>query len=163
MSITVPAGTHKGTIADYGISKTQKDKPQVFIQFDLAEGKRLTWYGLLDAVASDPSKKAPLEITVKTLLDCGFAGETIENLAAGKDSNLLEIGKEFDLVVKDNTYNGETKSQIAFINVPGYILGAQRMSPEDASKTLNSGSLRAELIRQRKIAGGKPNTPKSPL
>lgn len=161
--ITVPAGTHKGTISDYGMSKTQKDKPQIFIRFDLAEGKKLTWFGGLDAVASDPSKRAPLEMTVKTLLDCGFSGDAIENLAAGKDSNLLQIGLERDLVVKDNHYNGDVTSQIAFINDPNYVPGFAKMTAEDASKVTNTGSLRAELMRQRKQKTTSTVVPKSPL
>lgn len=163
MSRILDPGTYKAKIADYGMSKTQSGKPQAFIVFDV-NGTNISWFGLLDPKSSDGVKKAPLEISVKTLLDCGFSGDTIEVMAAGKSSNCLEIGKEMDLVIEDDLYNGEVKSRIKWVNVPGFIPGGARMTYEDASASVQSGALRAELMRQRKqLAGGGTPVPKSPL
>ena len=166
MSRTLTPGSYDGKIVDYGIGKTKKDKPQAFIVFEIpVEDKlvRLTWYGLLDPKPSEEGKRAPSEITVATLLDCGYSAETIEMMAAGPTSNALEIGHEMTLVVEDNTWEGETNSRIKYVNIKGQSRGPVRMSYEQASAGLPSGALKAQLMRARAGKGGATNVPKSPL
>lgn len=161
MARILDPGRYDGKISDYGISKTSKGKKQAFIVFDI-NGKSLTWYGGLDPVPSEPGKRAQLEFTIKTLLDCGFSNDSVESMAAGKDSNALPLGKEMTLTIEDNLYNGETSSRIQWVNEKGFVPGPPRISYEEATGS-DSGALRAELMRQRKIKETGAPVPKSPL
>lgn len=161
MARILDPGRYEGKIVDYGISKTSKGKKQAFIVFDI-NGKTLTWYGGLDPIPSEPGKRAQLEFTIKTLLDCGLSTDTVETMAAGTSSNALPVGKEMALVVEDNVYEGETSSRIKWINEKGFMPGPPRIAYEEAIGS-DSGALRAELARQRQMkATGQP-VPKSPL
>lgn len=151
-------GKHTAKIADYGISKTSKGKPQAFIVFE-SEGKSITWYGGLDPKPAEEGKRAPLEFTIKTLLDCGLSTDVVENMAAGTQSNALPVGKEMELVIEDNVWEGQVQSRIKWVNIPGFVSGPPRVDHAEAGTLVNSGALRAELMRQKK----GPATPKSPL
>jgi hypothetical protein len=153
--ITVPAGVYEGKLVDYGISETQHGDAQAFIVFEIEhEGpKRLTWYGLMNTKAKTEGKKAPIEFTVKTILDCGFTGEAIENMAAGVQAACFPIGKVMNLTIVDNEYinsagNEVVTSKVQWVNVPGEG-GVKRIDQATASTKINTGALRAELLKQR--------------
>jgi len=149
----IKPGTYPGTLTDYGISETKAGDPQVFLIFDVNAGDQgnysMTWYGLMNTVAKESGKKAPIEYTIKTILDCGFSGESPELLAAGPESNLMPLGIAMDLRVEDNTYDGTTTNRIRFVNVPGQGGGPGRVGYEEVTKKVSVDAIRAELIKQR--------------
>jgi hypothetical protein len=156
-------GRYDGKIVDYGMSKTKAGDSQAFIMFNIEKPEggsvELTWYGSLNPKPKEEGGKAPSEWTIATLLDCGFSSSSIEILAAGKDGNSLEVGKMMTLSVQDNVWDGNTTSQIRFVNILGSTPGPKRVSVDDACKLPESGALRAQLLRAR--AGA--TAPKSPL
>ncbi len=160
-------GSYDAKIVDYGLTETKNNKPMAFVTFGIQDAQdsyvELTWRGLLDPKPSAEGKKAPSEYTVKTLLDCGFKGESIENMAAGKDSNIIDIGHEMTVVVEDNEYDGETYSQIRWVNIKGETHGPSRMTQDQASAKLPTGALRAQLMKARQEKATGTETLKSPI
>ncbi len=156
MSRLLDPGTYRGKIVGYGISQTLSGSNQAFVTFEVplqAGGSvKISWYGGL-SVDAKPGKKAPAEYTLATLLDCGFEGEGVEVIAGGPDSNSLPLGREMDLVVEDNVYEDKVSSRIKYVNDPNVSRGPKSVSFDDASKSLNVGSLRAVLLRKKQERG----------
>lgn len=154
----IEPGTYEGRIEDYGTAVTSGGFDQVFIKFALENGEKISWFGGLATKAKTEGKTAPIEWTVKTLLDCGFSGMDVTDMSAGPEGKCLEIGKAMELVIADHEYNGTIKSQVNFINIPGSGgPGIKRSTKEDISSKLNVGALKAELLRQKKMREtGKP-------
>lgn len=149
----LPEGYYTGTIEDYGISKTTKDQAQAFIKFKIRKGEgegfaMLTWYGSLSEKVPQGKENAPAFYTVKTLLDCGFKGDEVEDLAQGITSGVIEKGKEMQLTVQDNLFNDKLTSRIAWVNIIGSG-GAKSLSKEELVGKTNTSALRALLLKEK--------------
>lgn len=150
---TIPAGQYIGTIEDWGISKSSKDVPQAFIKFKINKGEglgfaNLTWFGGLSEVVPKDKQNSPAHWTVKTLLDCGFSGQEVEDLAMGIDGGSLVVGKEMALTIQDNEYDDKLTSRIQWVNVVGGG-GPKKMSKEELSGKTNTSALRAMLLKEK--------------
>jgi len=146
------AGNYIGTIEDYGISKSSKDEPQAFIKFKVekAQGEgfaELTWFGGLSEKVREGKTNSPAHYTIKTLLDCGFKGMEVEDLANGPAGGTIEFGKEMSLVVEDNLYKEVLRSQIKWVNKLGG--GMKSLSKEELVGKTNTSSLRAMLLKEK--------------
>lgn len=149
----IPAGQYLGSIEDFGISKSSKDQPQAFIKFKINKGERLgfcnlTWFGGLSEKVPQGKENSPAHWTVKTLLDCGFTGQEVEDLALGVEGNSLQLGKEMSLTIQDNEYEDKLTSRIQWVNVVGGG-GPKKMSKEDLAGKTNTSALRAMLIKEK--------------
>lgn len=123
----IDPGNYKAKIKDYGIIQHQKSgKFQVMILFGILDGPNFTYFGGLD---SEKQK----EFTTKNLVTLGANPTTIDRVEQGPKGGALDMEKVFELVVEDNTYNGQTNSRIKFINDPS------RFKPQ--TKVQGSGAL----------------------
>lgn len=149
----IPPGQYIGAIEDYGISKSSKDQPQAFIKFKINKGEgegfvNLTWFGGLSEKVPQGKEKSPAQWTVGTLLDCGFKGQEIEDLAFGPAGESIQLGKEMSVTVQDNEYEGKLTSRIQWVNVLGGG-GPKKMSKEDLAGKTNTSALRALLLQEK--------------
>ncbi|MGH2612073.1 MAG: hypothetical protein ACRDFB_03365 [Rhabdochlamydiaceae bacterium] len=158
----VKPGIYQGEIKDYGISQTKGGDKQAFMIFEIKDDAdisyRLTWYGLLNPVAKNPGSRAPLEFTVKVLLDCGFDGMDLTVIAGGIESNSIPLDRKMSLTIEDNEWEGNVTSKIRFVNPLGFSTGPNRVSFETVTQTLDVNALRAELLKQRE---SRPAVPKN--
>lgn len=107
-------GTYKGHVADYGAATNSKGQPQIVVKFKIQtpEGDQfLNWYGFFS------EKSTPF--TLKTLLLLGFTGNDISVLSQGVASNSLSTTQEYDLAIAKETWEGQTRTKIKFISLPG--------------------------------------------
>lgn len=152
----LPQGNYVGKIEDYGIFK-KDDKASAFIKFKIDKGEgngfaELTWFGGLANTKKEGAKKTPMEYTVTTLLDCGFSGADIADLATGPGNEVLKLGTEMALVVEDNLYNDELTTRIKYVNVLG-AGGLKRATVEELAGKVDTSAFRAALLK------GKENRP----
>lgn len=135
-------GTYKPqNIIDYGISKTQKGEPQAFIIFQL-EGGKITWYGSFGEGGKD--------ITIKSLLYCGFKGHDLSSLTLGLEGDALVVYPDIELVLENDTYNGKTNLKVQWINKPYQV---KRMEQSTAVTKMQGMNLGGDLMRIAKEAG----------
>ncbi len=154
------AGTYEGEIEDYGISKNSKGDAQAFIKFKIMKGEgegfaELTWYGGLSNAKKQDAKKSPAEYTIATLLDCGFKGMEVEDLATGPHGNSIDPGRVMSLAIEDNDYEGKIYSRIKYINALG-AGGPKKLTKEELTGKTDTSALRAILMTE------KPNSPDNP-
>lgn len=101
----IPAGTYRARATEAQLGTTDTGKEQVAISFQLLtpgfEGQHLPYYGFF-------TEKA-LEVTVKALRACGWAGVDLSDLT-GIDTN------EVNLVVEHEEYNGVTRAKVRWVN-----------------------------------------------
>lgn len=84
-------GRQLARIAEYGLVENKSGGHSVFIKFDL-KGESLTWWGSL-------KEGMAAEITMRSLLECGFQGGNIKAINAGMNSNLLIEDEDIYVVV----------------------------------------------------------------
>lgn len=109
------AGVYNCKIADHGITMVDihgNEVPKAVIAVDIEVGDnnfvRGRWEGFLTKVDGDPNKK-----TVKTLLDCGFASDSIDDLNnQGSLDMTLEL--EATVIIGDDGYR-----RIEWLGLPG--------------------------------------------
>lgn len=147
------AGSHIGAVEDYGISESSKKQPQAFIKFKISKGEgngfaTLTWFGGLSETVPQGKENSPAHYTVKTLLDCGFSGQEVEDLAQGVTSGVISHGKEMALEIEDNEYEGVIRSRIKWVNPIG-AGGPKKMKKEELAGKTNTSALRAMLLKEK--------------
>lgn len=96
----IEAGTYVAKVASKVISLTKKGDPQVVVTFNIKDKGSVTYFGYF-------SDKA-LPYTIKNLITLGLKG----NNPAGE----IEIGKEVELVVDFETYEGKDRLKVKYIN-----------------------------------------------
>jgi len=135
-------GRYNAKIVDYSVVENDKDEPIVLVTFGFeSEGKpcRWSWTG---GFGSDKAK----ERTLKTLILMGLRSESLEDLCDGPTSNMLDMEKEFEIVLEESEYNGKKRLQIAYVNeLGGSGKFGERAVKDDIKKKFGGMSLRAEL------------------
>lgn len=134
-------------IIDYSIIESQSGIPQVVILFEfLTEDgmqHQLNWYG------SFKEGKAR-EITIDTLLKCGFNGDDLSQLALGKESKALDINKILEIDIVREEHNGVPRIKIKWINLPPSS-GYKKWRQDQAQKWFSEANIGTDLMRRRKI------------
>lgn len=134
-------GNFKGNVIDYGVNETKEGLPQVFIVFNVPElNKKMTWYG---SFKSEQSR----EITVKAILNCGFTGKSIADLAGGKEAKVLDEHKELELNIDEQEYNGKVQERIQWINVPYAV--KNKLSKAEAISKMSGMNLEGLMYKIR--------------
>ena len=108
----------------------------------------MTWYGGLSEKIAEGKKKSPAERTITVLLDCGFNGMNVTDLASGRHGKTLGLGAAMSLTIQDNEYEGVVRSQIAFVNPLGGG-GIKSISKEETEGKVNASALRAILLKEK--------------
>lgn len=108
-------GTYKATILEYSVLEPKPGKsPQVAVKFQINNESELTddketivYYGSL-------SPKA-LPYTLANLLRCGLKSDDLSTLC---ESDAFD-GREIELVLENDTYEGKTRLKVQWINEIG--------------------------------------------
>lgn len=111
MSNELTPGDYRAKPVDWGLSKTNTGKNQVYVDFALENGKYKKWYSMLDK-----SNPKGLDITLKALLAMGFYGTDVSILAEGRQGAALDKNKEVKLVLENEEYNGKTSLKVRWVN-----------------------------------------------
>lgn len=146
-------GTHLVQICNYAL--VDGEKPQLWIEFETQDGKRMKWYGSL----THPVGK---EITMKNLVTLGFNGDW-DAISSGL-MTCFDIEKEFEVVVEPNSYTNKSGEEvntvrIKYINDPEKPRG-QRATPESALKVVKGLNLKGEFAKAKKEMGATTTTHK---
>lgn len=110
------------------IGKTDKGSPQIAVMFELLDhpGTRLPWYGSFAETTVGQDQKPLYQITIESLYHCGWEGPDLRDLT-GIDRN------EVTVVVKNEEYQGKTRSKIAWVNSSGGGLIKNEMADTELS------------------------------
>lgn len=141
----------KAQITDYGIATTKTGNPQIMIKFNCEDGKSRTWYGSL-------KEGRAREITIDTLLRCGFKGDDVSVLAGGHTSGQLDHNVELELVIENEVgQDGKTYERIRWVNLPGGSGFKNAMTQDDAVQVLKGLNLKSDFAA-RKASAGRPKS-----
>jgi hypothetical protein len=139
-------GTFKAVLTDWGVTKSSKGTPGVLLTFavdvdeDLAQGEKILYL-------SDAAKQN----SIQTLYKLGFNGN-LEDLPAGRSKNALTGGVEVRVVCKNETYEGETRCKIAFVNLPDEVHGLNKLDPKEGASLL--AGLKADFLSYKPVGVG---------
>ena len=114
------------------LGETKKGDPQVEVKFDVQfedGNKPMTWRGSFNGDAK--------KITLKALLVLGLKGEP-GDLIDGPAGNALPVGREANLVIANEPYEGKEFYKIQWVNKIG---GGMEINRADA------GAARAKLAK----------------
>jgi hypothetical protein len=139
------AGTHNAKMINYGIKTTQSGKPQIACQFQVIENEEvhtLTWFGSFNEGKAQ-------EITIKTLIsvmDLFCEPSEIESAldriaTQGTDSGLLNTDKDYALVVEHDSYEGNTRAKIRWVNNIGASSAFEKLAQGEAKKMFSGLNL----------------------
>lgn len=140
--------TYRAKAKSAALGESSKGNEQVAVEFQvLTEGAShdtLIWYGYFT--------DATVDRTIQSLRYMGWEGDDLSNLQ-GIDKN------EVDLVVEDETYEGQTFAKVQWVNKPGGLALKAPLSPERAQ---SFAAKMRERIKAIDAAGGKRATSSAP-
>lgn len=115
---------------------------QVAVQFQLETGAKLTWYGFMTEKTE--------ERTMNSLIACGVSD--LESLT-GLGSDEVEVTVEHD------TYNGNTRAKIAWVNRlgEGGVALKNKATPQEAKSFLSKH--KGNFLKLQKATGAAPPKP----
>lgn len=137
MAAHVPQGKYIARAKAWGFGVAGTGTEQIGVSFEITEGdyagKRVGWYGFFNS--EENAKRA-----MRSMRTCGWDGQGPVTEADGLDTNDVEI------VVEEDSYQGETKSKVAWVNAIGVAL---KPMSEEQQQALN-----ARLSRWQKPSTG---------
>jgi hypothetical protein len=134
----VRPGNYEAKAVKWALGKAGTGTVQVGVRFALLDragqptGPTGVWYGALTREA--------LPSTVRALRACGWKGQDITELkgGGGLDANVVS------LTVEEETYEGQTRTRIAWVNEPGIPMKAE-LTEGELQKL--SGLVRDEIAK----------------
>jgi hypothetical protein len=132
----IEPGKYMATLESHSITENKKGDPQVAAVFSFrnaAGPQKITWFGGFS--------EAGRQYTIKNLITLGLKG----NNPAGN----LEIGKQVEIVIDNETFEGKTRAKVKFINGPG---AARNVIPQDLAKAKLS-ALEGAVMAARMASG----------
>lgn len=143
-------GKQTARIIDYGILENRSANASVFIKFEFASKETLTWFGSL-------KEGKAAEITINTLLECGFDGDDLNVLAEGIACSALITDEDIDVDVREEAdTDGRIRRKIKYV-------GSQKEIPritKEKARTLISANISMQLREIKKSK--KPKEKKDP-
>lgn len=155
-------GKYTGRVIDYGMTTTKAGLPQVILLCEYVDNDhdshQVYWFGSL-------KEGKAREITIKTLLDCGFQGDDISAIADGLGNGALDTTKELQFVMKTKLdLDGRPQCRLRFINVPGGQVFRDKLTKGEAVQVLSGYDLKADFMAARqKRAPDKMSTEAAPF
>jgi hypothetical protein len=111
----IPEGKYNAKAQRAEFGETNAGKPQVAVQFTITDGpfagQSVVWYGGFGQ-AENKSTGEPIDISKRTLESlryCGWEGCDVSDLS-GVERNVVQV------VLKHDTYQGQTKCKVSFVN-----------------------------------------------
>lgn len=140
-------GTWKAILADWGVIESGENKtPTVMLTLSVDVGGELE-----DIKAYLYLSEKAKERSIRTMWDTlGFNGK-VEDLAAGRNGGALEGGKEIQVEIGLESYNGKERHKVKWINPVGYISGGKPLPKAEAIGLL--AGLKGDIMAG-KPAGG---------
>jgi hypothetical protein len=100
----IEPGRYDAKAIEAQLAQAGTGTPQVAVLFEIEDGRTITWFGFLT------EKSFPY--TLKALRILGFKGGDISKVES------QELG-EASITVKHDTYEGETRAKVEWVNEPG--------------------------------------------
>ena len=145
-------GVYEARISNYAIGTTQAGDPQVLILLNYNDEENapheVTWFGSLKEGKAQ-------EITLRTLLDCGFSGSDPVDLADGTDSHLLDVITPVRITIEEHEYQGKKSLRVQWINRMGGRALEKKITKSEARIKLGALNLKGALAQARQEMGVK--------
>ncbi len=155
MQPTVKPGKYLAKVIDYGIGETKAGLPQVLVMFEFKDSdgvqQQMVWYGTL-------KEGKGRDITIDSLLVCGFRGNDIEVLAEGIGNGALDTEKEVQLTIgEEPDQNGKMRTRIQWVNAPGGSAFREKLSKQETVSKFQglNLNLKADVMARRQATGQK--------
>lgn len=146
----IQPGKYMAKIKDYAVVENKSGAPQVRVVFSLPSGDSISWFGGL-------STEQQQAITTRTLFTMGASSATIEKVENGPSGGALDTGKEYELVIEDNEYQGKVNSRIRFVNDPTQAPKGMTAAQKGSLSSLKG--MAASMIAKGEITDKKPAAP----
>jgi len=110
----IPEGKYNASIAGASFGKSSKGNWQIAINFTIAAddadapGESIAYVGTFTDAATP--------ITFEAIRGCGYDGDDLEEFKMLADKSQLPA---VVLVIQDETFEGETRARVRFVNRPG--------------------------------------------
>lgn len=133
----ITQGKHKATVEAYAVTTTSKGDPSVEVRFKLGEDS-IVWRGYFT--------EKTIERTLETL---AYLGMTTSDLDALGDPNsgALEIGKEAQLTIEPEEYNGKTRMRVKWVNPVKEFANTMGKSEASAALSMHKGRMEAVFAK----------------
>lgn len=155
-------GIFKATCANWTLAETKESGIPVFqVEYHptaMLDGKEwIAWseYDQMIVGRHFPFKKdgTPNEKTIKQLMEAlGWDGQSLKSLQDGDYSH-----KEVQIVVKEETYEGKARLNVAWLNPGDYEPGLKEMDPTKVSAMASQWD-----AKLRAVSGAAPVAKKTP-
>ena len=108
-----PVGHYQATILDHGFSEAKTGTPQFWAVFETEVGNITGFFPLTEKAA---------ESSLQKIVGMGYTGSNLGELADGQ----MLLGLCCVVTVKHDTWQGETRDKIAWVNPVGWEPGPKR-------------------------------------
>lgn len=119
----ITSGRHAARAIDVGLATADTGSEQIAVLFEVTEGEcqgeQITWYGYF----TEKTTKR----TIESLRHCGWQGNDLAALTAE------DMPNEVTLVCEDDTYNGETRVKVKWVNRLGSGLAVKARMDSSAA------------------------------
>lgn len=118
-------GKFPAKIKSHGVGKAQNKaiRAPVYVEFEVTDPTTgeigtIYWWGNMDDKKNPESKFHPYEISIKNLVTMGLKGTDPYSIAENA-AGTLNVFKEYELELENNTFNGKTSIRVKYVNIPG--------------------------------------------
>lgn len=134
----IAAGKYRARAVSGDWGYTGNGNEQVAVLFQLADtGEKITWYGFMTDKTADR--------TIESLLSCGVTD--LQSLS-GIDAN------EVELDIAHDTYNGNTKAKVNWVNRLGSGGVAMKSRMGDTDKARFAARFQGQFLKKKAEQGG---------
>lgn len=146
----IEKGKHRGRALRAELGVTSNNNEQIGIEFEFLDlpGVRRTYYGTFTPNG--------MEHTIKAMRAAGHRGDDVTDMSWFEREDAPEV----ILVVDHETYNGQTRDKIKFVNSAGGVAMKNALTPE--AKRAFAARMRGELVAHDMSEGGNAPPPSSP-
>jgi hypothetical protein len=140
-------GRHAVRVVSHILGRSSTGTPHIAVLFEDVNGDRITWYGYLSDAA--------MERTITSLRVLGWDPLKDDGRIDRLNGTETLVGAEAEVVVEAETYNGESRMKVKWVNEPGGGGLGDGMASEDANAFATS-------IRAKILAAPKPKANSQP-
>lgn len=154
MSEMLQPGTHRVKVTNVSYSQREGSPPQLAIRFEDDMGEGISWYHALGYLKDGSWSEKSFQFAADQLKNLGVAlNSDTDFVALGQPDVSPLMGVECDIVVVNETYEGETRTKVKYINDPNRAPGGERMEASAAQ------SWQEQLRAKLRAAGKGPTGP----
>lgn len=159
-----PIGTYKAKLIDYGVVMSEKGAPQIDARFEVMHQDtifNLRWYGHFTEKTKDHTIKTLFTVFDLWCEPSEIAGHLDRIASQGKESGLLNLDKEYSVVVEHDTdKNQKIRAKIRWVNNPGGGSAFERLAEGAAKSAFANMNLAGDVAKfQAENPGAKKKLP----